>query len=252
MCAKSQTQESTLRDKCLLDTVNNTTDEFRQLMKRWQNRLTLHGQSVVEKYKQGRISLICDIEVPVLRAIHVATPAASCENPSVNEQFLAFLVYSANVAHSTDLHNWKQKPVLIEDVEIVQGPQGVIPSFVRFYDIHDEVADCWRGFMYQSAIYGGYKIIPTSSHREPSLVITSLQPGKDDIVNSEVQGRFQIMQGVANDERKIVWNGLFYVNLKRLISSLRITIDANSVRVWCETDHPTVKIIDVLLGPFNL
>src|ERR1039458_3173668 len=148
-------------EESALDSVNDAADQFRQLDERWSNRLALHGQSLVKQYQRNRLTLLCDLDIS--RTLKHCNGAVSRDNQGRIDHFVASVVLSAKVNNGCDLHDWKHKPVFVEDVEIVEAPEGIIPSVVRFYDIHDEVNDFLGGLLYQSAIDGSYKTIPSFS-----------------------------------------------------------------------------------------
>jgi hypothetical protein len=151
------------------------------------------------------------------------------------------------------LQDWKQEPVFVEDVEIVQGPEGAIPSLVRFYGIHDEVGDCFGGLMYQSAFDGSYKFIPGFSKWESSEVIVTSQPTKNNLVNCNIKRSLEIMEGISNDESNVIGKRLSLLEMKNVISALRVVLNVDSVEIGClEGQNASVKVRDVLVGPFDL
>jgi hypothetical protein len=234
--------DSFLCQKNGLDAFHDAANKFRQLNERWDNRFTFHGQSLIEQYQQGRITLVCDLDISVANA-SVNRRSASGDGPSSDTKLLASLVFSANIVNSSDLYDWKQKPVLVENVEIVQGPDGVIPSLVRFYDIHDEVTDCFGGLGYYSGIYGGCKFIPGFSNRKSSVVIPSPEPAKNYTVDGKIERCLEIVEGISNHKREIVWKGLHYLDVKQIISSLRIMLDTETVRITREDSKSVAKVI---------
>jgi len=235
-----------------LNSFERAAHNVRQLNERWNNRFTFHKQSLVEQYRHGRIALICDLDISTAKAF-ADTEVTFREHPSSNANRFATLIFNANVINLRDVQDWKQKPVLVENVEIVQGTDGVIPSLVRFYDIHDEVRDCLGGWAYCSAIDGCYKFIPGIGDRESSVFVPPVSSPKDNFINGQVQRPPEIVEGISEDERKLLWKGLSYNYLKNIISSLKITLNAETVGVICgEGKNSFVKVIDVLFGPFNL
>jgi hypothetical protein len=111
------------------DSIHDAADQFRELNERWNNRFTLQGQSLVEKYREGRMSVVCDFEFS--RTAKWSRGAISC-NGDIADNPVVSLVFCAKTEDRSYLYDWKQKPVFVEDVDIMQGPQGVIPSSVRF------------------------------------------------------------------------------------------------------------------------
>jgi len=234
------------------DTAHDVADKFRQLMERWNNRFSFPDKSLVEQYQQGRCSLVCDLAIFVPDQFECSN-AVSRQCPWAYDVLPVSLVFNANIMHNPHIHDWKQEPMFIENVEIVQGPQGIIPSTVRLYGIHDKLSDLWGGLLYQSAIDGRYHSISGFSKWEPSMVIKVTESAENNFIDGEIKRTLQIVKGVSDDRREILRNELEHLNLKNIISAVRIAVDAESVEATCsEKVNKAVKIIDVLFGPFNL
>jgi hypothetical protein len=76
---------------------------------------------------------------------------------------------------------------------------------------------------------------------------------KLNIADREVESAPEIMNRIADSEKHSVWGDLIHADFKDAISSLRIFLDQNTVRVSLgEIPRLQVKVIDVLVGPFDL
>ena len=68
--------------------------------------------------------------------------------------------------------------MLVNVVEFVKGPQGIIPSLVRLYDINNQLTDVFTKSLYFSFIDMTYKFIPSISQGKmaagyiPALALT--------------------------------------------------------------------------------
>ncbi len=98
-------------------------------MERWDNRLT-GDQSLVESYIEVRLSiaLYCHIAVAGKRRVlsTVIKNSAKVENTTA-------VAFSANVSDRNHRHYWKQEPMFVNDVQVVQCVERIIPSSVRLY-----------------------------------------------------------------------------------------------------------------------
>jgi len=171
--------------------------------------------------------------------------------PRCEFKFLASIALSANTSHSRNVNARNQESVLILNIEPVEGPDRVsIPSLVRLYGIHDELDDVFGGIMFQSTIHGTFKSIPGFVDGKFCV----FRPLANDIVHGEIKRGSKIMQCVSDDEGKLLWNGFHRNDLDNIASSLRVMLDVDTVRVVCvsKLPHATIKVIDVMLGPFNL
>jgi len=243
--------KSLLGDQDSLDPVQNAADKFRKLNERFNNRATFHGHSIVEQYHQGRFTLVCDLDIRVADTL-VSRGSISSNRPSPDNNLRASVIFSNNIIDRRDLHEWYQKPVFVENVEIVQGPKGVIPSLVRFYDIQDEVADLFGGLVYFRPFDGSYKVIPSFPKRENGVVVVDSEVVKYDFIDSEIKGTAKVVEGITDYGREVIWHGLSSIDLHAIVSELSVTLDAESVRVHSKSTDHFVKVIDVLLGPINL
>jgi hypothetical protein len=250
MPVKSQPSQSDYS----LELLNDVANKLNEINKRWQNKLTLCGQSLVEKYREGRLTLVCDLEI----SSSVAGDIGSMDSPSLNKhgesgKLIASIVLQTNSLQHSNVYHWKQEPVFIEDVQFVQSPEGVIPSLVRFYDIHDEVSDCFGGLCYQSAFDGSFKFIPGFAEWKSRMGVVPSEFEKNNIVNGKVESTFQIVKGISDDGNHVTWKGLSHLELQKALSRIRVFLDAKAVVVTCgEADKSGLKVVDVLLGPFNL
>lgn len=235
------------------DVFDDATHHFNELTKRWKNRLTSQGNSRVEQYENGRISVICDLAITPSHFVSSYSPSA--DNPRLDNVLIASVVFNSDAMDHVHMHYWEQDPVLVDNVQIVQGPQGIIPSLVRLYDIHDEIADISGCLMYQSAIDGRYKFIPRLTERKSSVVVVSVKPSKYDLINQNIQSSLKVMQSIADDQSKVsrVRHHARYLDLKHIVSCIRICLDKERVNCTINQEIAAgVKIQDVLIGPLDL
>ena len=233
------------------DTLHHLANHFREANERWNNGFTLQGQSLVEQYLWNGVTIVCDLKF----SLHPkgSDGAVSCDDKGHIVPLVASIILRAKTSNGRNLHDWEQRPVFVEDVEIVKGPKGVIPSLIRFYDIHDEISDLFGGLLYQSAIDNCYKVIPGFSHWKFGKVVVMSQPSVYDFVNRNIQRAFEVVRRISNDESNVSWKRVSHFDLKGLLSNISIFIDADTVKVTCTEDqNARVKVSDVLLGPFNL
>src|ERR1700687_2364067 len=112
-------------------------------MQRWENQFVTHRESLLEQYQQGRFTVVCDLDI--CRSAIVEAGAVASDYPSANTDLCASGVFCPDFTNGAGLPNWNQQPVFVQNVETVQGPEGVIPSIIGFYNIHDEISDCFGG-----------------------------------------------------------------------------------------------------------
>ncbi len=241
------------REEKALDAVDCAADEMRQLGESWKNWETIQRHTIAENYAEGRLSLICDLNISVPEAGSDRDHWVNC-CPLLNNKVFASVVYAADVPNVRHIFLSNQEPVLVFDVESVESPKGFSrPSLVRLYRIHDEVEDCFGGLLFQSTIDSSYKFVLGRADGEMSVRVPFLGSVKFNIAHRKIERASEIMDSVADNEQDILWRGLIHTDLEKAIASLRIVLHQNAVRISLGELSPLqMEIVDVLIGPLDL
>jgi hypothetical protein len=229
--------------------IQNTIHRYFHLAQRSKDLQAMHGHSIAENYGAGRISLICNLNISMALAPVFLSEGINNE-PVGDGEFSAALVYSANVPNKSYLNFGNKQPVFVDIVKLTQMPEQIaISSRVWLYDILNECGDTRGSLLFQSAIYGIDKFIPGSTYREFRKSIGF----SDEPEHGIVKGTSEIVKCVPDHKEKFLWNGFNRLQLEQIASCLNIAIDPYGIRVnVIETLKSSVKVIDVLFGPFNL
>lgn len=220
-------------------------------MKRWDDWKSLQRKTLVEQYSEGWVTVVCNLDI--ILPSGMSGDSIPGNHPRADKKLLASLVFTADVVHNANVQNWEQQSVLVENVETVQGPKGVIPSYVWLCDVQDVVDSCFGGLLYQSAINGSYKSIPRFSEWESTEVVVPPQSSKHNFVNRKIERGLKVVQSIPDDKSEILWHNLRYLDLKNIIASIGIELHDEFVKAVASVNlNPAVKIVDVLLGPLNL
>ncbi len=226
-------------------------DEYREIVQRWKDVATCEGQSVCENYTDGRFAIICDFNFSLSggkfkRVLPGGGPLGKLE-------YSASLVFVADVPNPFEMHMGDKQPVLVLNVENVQGPDGLsIPSLVGLYDIHDEIYDPFRGLMFESAVDGGYKFIPSVAYRKLSVLRPLSCSAELNIIGDKIESGAQVMQSISDDAHKFLWHGCTRIELERIVTSIRVSFNRESVRAGIDSHQKAIQISDVLFGPLDL
>lgn len=228
----------------LFDVLNGCQDGFRQLMQRWNNRLTFKDLVFPEKYLEERFSFVLYDEGAGNSMHYVqvsATPNAKRASFHGNRAKL-----ERNIPQFRNSKCGNQELVLIEDIHGVQGPQNSIPSLVGFYYVDNDCDKIDASNLYWSPINGCYKFLPAFS--EGKVNVVGKFPGylEYDLGGNEVEGRSQVMQRIAQDEGDFLkgWRGEFVLN-------------GLCFGVYCKGSgidalfNGVIKFSNVLIGPFD-
>lgn len=252
---KSQSASLTPRHEDGPDLLHHCVNKFREINQRWNNRLTGHRDRLVKPYKDGRLAFVCDLNVLVpVKWVNEKLPAVG-DNPRRGFKCHPSVILKADVPQPRDFKDWEQKPMLVQDVELVQGPEGFsIPSLIRLYGAYNEVTDCRGGFLYQSAVDSAFKFISGFSDWESGVLVADPESREYDFAYHDVEGTSQIVEHITDDEREFIGSREFFLLVAEAISSaLRVLVHNEGVEASAaEGDHGLVQVGDVLFGPFGL
>lgn len=241
---------------------NRARDFFGDVTKRWNDRLSRHeGSPKVEEYICGRVAFIVHCEFKSVQFFESkSTGIASETRPDWKE--IIFVVLKANILKHHKLKHWDQELMLIDDVHIVHGPNGKIPSLVGFYRIQDKSLNGRANLLlFQSTIQGSYEFLPRIADWESCPFGRSSAAPNYNLVVHEIQSTAKIMQGISHNEGSVDYIEGTGINLEpekifsgvNIFEKLRVFIDMETVKVRCdEIAQQGVKVVDVLQGPFNL
>lgn len=205
--------------------------------------------SLSEQYVQGRIAIVYNLHIFQTGVVGSHTPS---DGPSAHIPLLASVVFVADTVKKIELQGWDEQLVLVLNVQSVQGPQELIPSIVRLYDIHDEVGDSLGSLKYFSAFDGRYKLVPCFPKRKSAVLIPNLEDAENNLIDGNIESTFQVVQSVPDNQGKVIWNGLSDSDLNSIGPRIRVSLDADGVETRClNNGHPAFKVVDVLLGPLD-
>jgi hypothetical protein len=235
---------------CLLDCLHNARHELRQLMQRFDDSLTLENLSFVEDYIKGRLSLLCDLEIGLNR-YHINLTALSYSKAKVKT--ITPIIFGVYPDKSNDIGNGDQQLMFVHDVKIVKSTQGFIPSLVRLYRIDDKFYDGGVRSLYFSAVDGFYKFVSCVSKGELRLPVRCASSQGDNLTGHQVQGRMQVVDRISNNQGNLPRHIIGSFELKDILSILRVYLDVKTIEVRLEKcEENALKLIDVLIGPFDL
>jgi hypothetical protein len=146
--------------------------------------------------------------------------------------------------------------MFVHSVKAIEGEKSnIAASLVRFYDISDYQSEIGSNSLYKSVFTGIYEGFPVILQREVCEGRIVLSPRDDNGAGDKIKGCAEIMDDVADD-----WGNTFgisgralYQELVALAAGCRILVGAGGIRVdFDKISEPSFKLIDVLVGPFDL
>jgi len=240
-----------------LECINRARHAFGNFVERLNDRLTGVGDANVEQYCRGRIALVLDCQV----SLPIEFKAGRCikgEESALWERDV-FIVLKADVHKPHHLEHWDKQLVLVSNVQFVQGPQGVIPSRVGLYNIHEKIANetgvrvIGGSLLFQSAIQGSFKILSGIADWKPRVTLSAPCGSLDSLVVEKVERTLEIVDSVTSDESGISSGESCAVNIEKQVIAPFVFLDADGVKIrLSESVQKFIQIKDVLVGPFNL
>ena len=158
--------------------IDNARRQMRKLMDRFHNRLFGEVKSLGDKYADGEINFLARLGIESPDALYVGI-----ENV-IGESAAGF--------HS------QQAPMLICDVEIVDGPKRVVPSGIRFY-LLDERDNISSGSVYISTSNHVLKRLPVLAEREIDFFSLCTRLGHH-FDGEQIQRGAKVMDSVTRDQ----------------------------------------------------
>lgn len=234
------------------ESLHDSINKICQLMERWDNRLT-HEVSISKAYIENSLELVADFDIGYrgqrgnYRAIFSRADFDILECKSGNTSPHQFQMLDAR-----DSRHGDQKLVFIKNVEIMNGPERFIPSFVRFQS-PDYIDDIWAGSVYISLINHKLKVIPVRTKGEVDISYVRVPIETNEIAGKQIKRSPQIVDHIADDGGKVVGDFFPYFYGPHLLTRMRTVIDDDTVRFFFkESPEFVIKFRDVAFGPINL
>lgn len=232
-----------------LKQLHDANRRLSELSQRAEHVNIVSGRSLVEDYNHCDLSLILDF-APLQNFDPVRAGTGQC--PIERAHVAPWILYLQAVQEG-NVKEWNQQSMFISPVEYVNGPHGTIPSVVGLYLGDYEIVEAGSGLVYFSI---PKRIFQKLTSRVNGEFVRLL--GSDHGVFHQrtdprvIKSAFEIMNRVPDHQSKVagVLAPLANAILQKLISSLRIDLDAGSVLVRQDGDS-SFNLRDVLVGPFN-
>jgi hypothetical protein len=234
-----------------------------ELLKRWEKRLTLQNLRLVERYAE------CEIDICVHRVTRNPPEQDGAHNYALSlfgSQDRRRVRPSRRVSKGADvghqaiqvendvlvgLRYGEQEAVLIDNVEVVQGPQGGIASLVWLETVKDVqrlLADAIC--LSRSA---GFVLGFGRPQREGGCVGRLAAVGDHKLVDKMVEGRPQIVDDISGLKRERGWQRIRSGYYPFPVPGLRVVLDRDFVAVGlAKSLDSSVEIAEVVLGPIDL
>jgi hypothetical protein len=255
--------------------LNESVNKLDELKKRWNERLTLDNLDLTERYLKFELGVHVHLRYRVLAesgrdsvdfcAIFQRERELGHDDAdALRRRYLGEIdrgrigVGIQNIGQGVGVDGARvrradghQELVFVRDVELVELPERVVCSLVRFgflYEIHRSL----RHSLYLSSVVG-FKNIGTPEDGESGIVGDALAPGADYLANEQIEAGTEVVDAISYDcaprERRLFGD----FDPPDQISRIRLVITNGSVRlVLLEPLVPGLEITEVMFGPFDL
>jgi hypothetical protein len=226
-------------------------DADRRSQEHLKNLLTMQRCSFIEKYIKGDFSVLLDVPSNLKRNVKWWRLRSTPSTTSVDVASLIFQFHSLN---RRDVNERYEKPMFVKDVQLVNGPNGVIPSTVRLYAAHHQLE--------QSEIGDVYFSIPKRSFQklirrvDGKLLFLGVKRGGCEFFEgsqpSIIEGGFQVVDSVPDYQGELIVDCMIAkVVFDDLVSNLRIDLGRGHIGL-SQSGKCGLEIHDVLIGPVDL
>ena len=150
-----------------------------------------------------------------------------------------------------DLIGRNDESVLVDIIQLMQCKQIPVPSRIRarhckYFD------DLWSGQIYMSLRDGLHK----SARVFGKWILDPIWAGRimrgNKFPNGMIKGTPQVVDCIAGDQPETIWDGFVACDADGALAALFIVMDDNFPVLSEETRGLRLKVVDVMLGSFNL
>lgn len=262
--------------KLCIENVDNAFGKVDELLDRWNKRLSINNLAFAKRYIEGEMHLVLvfvalptaiengsapQYQAIVQRVLCDGTGVegghdAKCGHGKVRRKTIPMNGFGREcVDHGRERNSdWHQHAVFVDNVDLVQTPQGICPSFIRL-----EAFDNCDSFRVSSS-----KIFPATiregfegfTYWEVGIVdsILASDSARNHYLNGKmVEGGSQIVDYVAHNSRPIVGNGFMFDKLMDHLLGSRIFLFEDSIGLaFQKVSNIGLQLKKVLLGPVDL
>lgn len=237
-----------------LENLQDAANKLAELRQRWNDRLTFETCSISEEYSKGRIAITLEIHVASGHSYHIQYAAIPDAKRAIAHDHSAATGGPNNgidVVQLNDIEDGDKETMFIVDVQTVEGTKKGIPSRVRAYLIGQHRNDVIRSLQY-SLTEGFYKFVPVVPHSKRRPACRFLADVRNEFDVGNIESGPQVMNSIPQDQWKFARRFLSHLEFKKIAPG-RIFLDTKAAKVGLdEFPNQTIKLRDVLIGPFDL
>lgn len=232
-------------------------DHFRhalgELQQRWDNAFVPERENLVEAYRQGRFKIV--LQGYVLGSGIKRRWLLSAEFAPFETEMQTALGSKHQLSEDRPGRRHDQLVVLVDPVDSMKPIEVMVAALVRLHFIEDKVFRAGESGLYRvDTPPGGYVFWPILGERKQTVGIRQCLhvDGFDGLGIDVVQRRFEVVEGIADDERQAVWDWVF--GLKNDGGRPpKLTVKPYRVEVSnVDGGQFGIEFVNVAIGPLNL
>jgi hypothetical protein len=223
--------------------LNQNFDEVRELMERWNERLTLGSLKLSQRFESGQLRILLPFRhiQSGKRGIIVFEPVVPVES----------LTFTENITAAR-----YQSSVFVDVVKFVKSPKCVIPTFIRLEGV-DELDSSWFNQALYFSTSAGFISMEVFANRERN--VSQIFPAsfrvadQGEMVDHVVERAPKIVQNIASDRKHFETNDWKFSKLRRELGNFRVILRDTDMSVGVPIRlRSSFEFNEVLFGPFNL
>jgi hypothetical protein len=255
--------------------LNESVNKLDELKKRWNERLTLDSLDLTERYLKFELGVHVHLRYRVLaesgrdsvdfcaifqreRGLGRDNADALCGRDLREIDRGRIGVGIKNIGQSVGVDgvlmhhaDGHQELVFVRDVELVEPPERVVLSLIRF-GVLDEVHRSLRRSMYFGGV-AGFKSLGALEDWKSVLFADGVTLGPNHLTDEQVEGGAEVVDTISGDGAPVERRLLGDFDPPDQISRIRLVITNGSVRlVVLEPLVPGLEVTEVMFGPFDL
>jgi len=225
---------------------------LREIDQRFQDRLT--GRNIlgfVEGYIHGNFGIVVQLEGRGEAkgqgwAVSIESAVGKIDDRSI-------LTSRYKLSELGDGQAGNQEPVLVDVVELADGPQQKVPVFVRAYVVNDEILSSGKLLHHWSLRDLVHKLSPTFVARKMLAAFEVGRYDANDPIPKVVEGNAEVVDGLSHHDRQMPGqSAMLGADAQAIVTGIGVTIWERGVLV--RMDDPLYYLFDVsdvIVGPLD-
>lgn len=241
---------------------DDINDRAAQIAQRGRDWLSGNGRIVAERYLDGQLSA----KIRFLWKEKVRVPKIYYGVAVIQELSTAFDSNRAGSLGEVDLAEdaairlernngvpdcyWRNHAVLVDDIEMMEGIQSVVPSLIRF-QIVDELAEL--GGAFPQLVFGDLRVVAFRGRDREIDAVAAMPVHLSGGAGEMVEGAAHVVDRIASGETEINRDRFVDVDIDTLNAALCVKFGKKGIRgVPSPGFNSRLKILDVIECPVDL